>query len=62
MWKWKHTPEKKPKPHNYDPASTPAWHDGKLYLFSFTSQVFCLDAATGKEVWKRDLIPARCGR
>jgi outer membrane protein assembly factor BamB len=35
--------------------STPTIHDGRLYTFSKIGDVFCLDAATGKEIWKHNL-------
>ncbi|MFW6162982.1 MAG: PQQ-binding-like beta-propeller repeat protein [Planctomycetota bacterium] len=35
--------------------STPMIHDGKLYLVGGNGQVFCGDAATGRELWTRHM-------
>ncbi len=35
--------------------ATPTIHDGKVYTLSKTGKAFCLDAADGKEIWKRKL-------
>lgn len=37
------------------PNSTPLLADGKLYAVGFTSILHCLDAATGRVIWKSDL-------
>ncbi|MBN2291782.1 MAG: PQQ-binding-like beta-propeller repeat protein [Pirellulales bacterium] len=44
------------------PRSTPTINDGLVYLFSPDMVVYCVDAATGKPVWKRDLIEQNKGR
>lgn len=38
------------------PRSTPTYSDGFLYAIDPKGGVFCLDAATGKEVWKKHLV------
>ncbi len=38
------------------PRSTPTIHDGKVYALGATGVLRCLDGATGKEVWKQDLL------
>jgi outer membrane protein assembly factor BamB len=37
------------------PRATPTFHDGKLYTQGATGLLQCLDAATGKPLWKRDI-------
>jgi outer membrane protein assembly factor BamB len=37
------------------PRATPAVRDGKVYTLGAEGNLFCLDAATGKLVWGRDL-------
>ena len=37
------------------PRATPTFHDGKLYVLGATGILNCLDAATGKKVWWRDI-------
>lgn len=34
------------------PRSTPTYHDGKLYCLLPAGDLFCLDAASGKTLWK----------
>ena len=41
------------------PRSTPTIDGDKVYAFSARLVLCCLDAATGRTIWKRDLI-ARC--
>lgn len=36
--------------------ATPAYSDGKLYVAGIRDVLVCLDAATGKEVWKLDFV------
>ncbi|MDX1934243.1 MAG: PQQ-binding-like beta-propeller repeat protein [Capsulimonadales bacterium] len=36
------------------PRSTPLWHQGKLYTTGVNGLFSCLDAATGKPLWRRD--------
>ena len=38
------------------PASTPTFHDGRVFSMGATGVVTCLDARTGSPVWKRELI------
>jgi len=56
-WPWKHpnTSELHGEADEFAPASTPCFHDGKLYVHSMNSALVCLEAKTGKELWKRDL-------
>jgi len=38
------------------PRATPTFHDGKLYTLGATGVLNCLDAATGKKHWSRDIV------
>ncbi len=38
------------------PRATPAYDQGRVYTYGSKANVNCLDAATGKVVWKRDLL------
>lgn len=38
------------------PRATPTYHDGKLYAFGATGILNCLDAATGKPQWTRNVV------
>ncbi len=37
------------------PRATPTFHDGKIYALAATGSLICLDAATGKEIWQRNI-------
>src|SRR5438045_2126115 len=41
--------------HGKGPKATPTFDNGNLYTQGMSSQLFCLDAATGKVVWHKDL-------
>ncbi len=38
------------------PRATPTWHEGKIYALGATGFLRCLDAATGKAVWSRNIL------
>ena len=38
------------------PRSTPTWHDGLLYALGARGELRCLDAATGKVVWRTNIL------
>ena len=38
------------------PRATPAWHDGRLYVLGATGEFRALDAATGRTVWRTDIL------
>ena len=38
------------------PRATPTWHEGRLYSLGGTGQFRCLEAASGKLLWQRDLL------
>lgn len=54
---WTHSYEcpKMDKYHPGGPGATPTYHDGRLYTISKPGHFFCLDANTGKVLWKKDL-------
>jgi outer membrane protein assembly factor BamB len=38
------------------PGSTPTIHDGRVYALGGTGVLRCLDAATGRQIWIRDVL------
>lgn len=38
------------------PRATPSYHDGRIYSYGAKGRLECLDAATGKAVWSRNLL------
>jgi outer membrane protein assembly factor BamB len=38
------------------PRAMPTIHEGKVYTFGAVGHVHCLDAATGKVIWTRDMV------
>jgi outer membrane protein assembly factor BamB len=38
------------------PRATPTFHEGKVYALGATGRLNCLDAATGKRLWSRDIV------
>ena len=38
------------------PRATPTWHAGRVYALGATGRLVCLDAATGEEVWARNIL------
>ena len=38
------------------PRATPTWHDGKLYALGATGEFRCLDATTGKVIWRKNIL------
>jgi outer membrane protein assembly factor BamB len=38
------------------PRATPTFHEGRLYTFGATGLLDCLDAASGKLLWQRDVV------
>ena len=44
------------------PRSTPAVDGGEVYAFSSQLLLVCIDAASGKEIWKKNLLKENAGR
>ena len=38
------------------PRATPAWHDGRVYVLGATGELRSLDAATGRTLWRTDIL------
>ncbi|MBK9167936.1 MAG: PQQ-like beta-propeller repeat protein [Bryobacterales bacterium] len=38
------------------PRATPTWHEGRLYVMGAEGEFRCLDAATGKLHWRRNVL------
>ena len=38
------------------PRATPTWHDGRLYVLGGTGELRALDAATGRTLWRTDVL------
>lgn len=38
------------------PRATPTWHDGRVYALGASGEFRCLDAATGKVLWSRNIL------
>ncbi len=38
------------------PRATPTFHDGRLYALGALGELRCLDAATGRVVWRRNIL------
>lgn len=38
------------------PRSTPAYSDGRIYLYGGAMNLVCLDAQTGKNIWAKDIL------
>lgn len=55
LWKISYTQKLDPKYYEGGPSATPTVSGGKVYFVSKQGEVRCLEAATGKEVWVRDI-------
>lgn len=44
------------------PRSTPSLDEGHVYCFDSNLVLWCLEATTGQQVWKRDLVAEHAGR
>jgi outer membrane protein assembly factor BamB len=38
------------------PRATPTWHAGRVYALGAAGELRCLDAATGKVIWQRNIL------
>lgn len=55
-WRWRQplTAEFHREGLEFAPASTPCFHKGRVYVHSVNSALVCVEAKTGRELWKRD--------
>ncbi|MGA2499115.1 MAG: PQQ-binding-like beta-propeller repeat protein [Tepidisphaeraceae bacterium] len=53
---WKHEYRAKESSYGRGPRATPAVDGNAVYTLSADGQVFCLDAASGKVIWNKDLV------
>jgi outer membrane protein assembly factor BamB len=44
------------------PRATPTFHEGKVYTLGGTGRLNCLDAATGRALWSRDIVADAGGK
>ena len=44
------------EPGGYGPGSTPVVNEGKVYIYSYDMKLCCLEAQTGKELWRVDVL------
>jgi len=56
---WKHSYPCDPQPLSYEggPSSTPAVDDGRVYTFSKSGDLLCLDAKNGQALWQKKFEP-----
>jgi outer membrane protein assembly factor BamB len=38
------------------PRATPTWHDGRLYALGAEGELRCIDAASGKTIWSKNIL------
>jgi hypothetical protein len=38
------------------PRATPTWHDGRMYALGAEGELRCLDAATGRRIWSKNIL------
>ena len=57
-WQYSYACDLAPLRHEGGPFATPTVHDGRVYTLSKLGHVFCLDLATGRMLWKVDLVKA----
>ena len=55
LWSFKYPEPLTANLYEGGPNATPTVNDGKVYMISKSGTAFCLDADTGREIWKRSL-------
>ena len=63
LWTYSYPCDAQPLSYEGGPSSTPAVDDGRVFAFSKSGDLFCLDAKEGRVVWQKkfDLWPWRDG-
>ena len=56
VWFTAFSPTAKTGQQNYGPCSSPAFANGKLYAVGIGGTLACLDAASGREIWKKEYV------
>lgn len=55
VWNFSYKEKLDPKFYEGGPSATPTVADGRVYIFSKAGRADCLDAASGKELWSKNL-------
>jgi outer membrane protein assembly factor BamB len=56
IWEHRYTADYKGLDYDKGPRCTPTVYDGHVYTLGAVGHVFCLDAASGKLLWSKDII------
>jgi len=56
IWQHRYAADYKGLDYDKGPRCTPTVQDGRVYTFGAVGHVFCLDAASGKVLWSKDLV------
>ena len=43
------------------PRATPTWHDGRIYALGATGELRCLDAGSGQQIWRTNILHDAAG-
>ena len=54
-WRYEYPEPLNPKNYEGGTSATPTVHEGRVYTFSKSGKVFCMDAETGSVIWNRTL-------
>ena len=56
IWEHRYAADYKGLDYDKGPRCTPTVNDGRVYTLGAVGHVFCLDAASGKVIWSKDII------
>lgn len=56
VWEHRYAADYQGLDYDKGPRCTPTVHDGRVYTLGAVGHVFCLDAASGKVLWSKDLV------
>ena len=56
LWEWKQTARYIDPPSGAGPRATPLFYEGRIFAVGATGVLVCLDASTGREFWKKELL------